>query len=591
VETAKAPDQPFCQPRPKWPLRHVSILVFFRFPPMRSMQTAADHAMQSAAEHHRAGRLAEAETIYREVLTGDPNHFEALHMMGVLAGQVGRHKMALQLIGRAAAIAPGDAAAQCNLGAALLGENRLDEAEIALSEAIRLNPGLAAAHDNLGRRHMAAGRIDLAVACYRRAVALAPQSAALHSCLAWAVSLHPDYDARGILEESRRWEQRHGQPLKQSHRPHANEPLPERPLRIGYVSPDFRKHVVGDNVRPLFRAHNRAEFEIYGYSNVVAPDARTAEFRALADGWREISGVSDEAVAEMIRADGIDILVDLALHMDGNRLPVFARKPAPIQVSYLGYCGPTGLEAMDYRLSDWFLDPKESDTSGYAEKTVRLPRSYWCYEPAGPTPEVPPSPAADAGFVTFGCLNHFGKASPAALELWGEILRAAPEARFLLHAPEGSARQAVLERLVRAGVQADRVEFVSRGDWGQYLQSLARIDVALDPFPYGGGITTCDALWMGAPVVSLSGGTVVGRGGRSVLSNIGLPELLAETPRQYVEIALALARDVARLSEIRAGLRERMESSPLRDAAGFARDVEAAYRKMWRKWCMERASA
>jgi predicted O-linked N-acetylglucosamine transferase (SPINDLY family) len=290
----------------------------------------------------------------------------------------------------------------------------------------------------------------------------------------------------------------------------------------------------------------------------------------------------------MIRADGIDILVDLSLHMAGNRLPVFARKPAPVQVSYLGYCGTTGLETMDYRLSDWHFDPGDTDPNGYSEKTVRLPRSYWCYEPAGSTPEVGPPPAGKAGRITFGCLNHFGKASPAALDSWEEILRRAPETRFVLHAPEGSCREMVRERFMRGGIGTDRLDFIARCEWPQYVETLETIDIALDPFPYGGGITTCDAIWMGVPVVSLSGRTSVGRGGRSILSNLGLRDLIAETPQGYVEIALSLAGDMSRLAELRAGLRSRMESSPLRDAKGFARDVEAAFRGLWRNWCEER---
>jgi predicted O-linked N-acetylglucosamine transferase (SPINDLY family) len=287
----------------------------------------------------------------------------------------------------------------------------------------------------------------------------------------------------------------------------------------------------------------------------------------------------------MIRADGIDILVDLTLHMARNRLLIFARKPAPVQVSYLGYCGTTGLWAMDYRLSDWHMDPEGTDLSCYREETVRLARSYWCYRPGGVTPEIGPLLALAKGHVTFGCLNNFAKVSAGALELWAKILRELPESRLLLQAPEGTSRRRVLEVLEREGVSRERIEFVGRQSWEGYVASLGQVDVALDPFPYGGGITTCDALWMGAPVVSLCGQTSVGRGGCSILKNLALSELLAETPRQYVEIAVCLARDLSRLGDLRSTLRQRMEASPLREARGFARDTEAAYREMWRSWC------
>jgi protein O-GlcNAc transferase len=277
--------------------------------------------------------------------------------------------------------------------------------------------------------------------------------------------------------------------------------------------------------------------------------------------------------------------VDLNAHTSNNRLMVFAWKPAPVQVTYLGYCGTTGIEAMDYRLSDVWIDPPNGDVSCYSEQTVRLPRTYWCYEAAPGMPEVGALPAATAGHVTFGSLNQFRKATAAAQELWAKVLKAVPGSRLLMHSPSGSHRQAALDRFLLGGVAADRVEFVEMLPLTQYEQTYNRIDIGLDPFPYGGGITTCDALWMGVPVVTLRGGTSVGRAGCSILNNVGLPELIAETQQEYVKIATGLAGDLPRLTELRRGLRERMAKSPLRDAKGFARDVEAAYRGMWRRWC------
>ncbi len=289
-----------------------------------------------------------------------------------------------------------------------------------------------------------------------------------------------------------------------------------------------------------------------------------------------------------IRRDGIDILVDLSLHMAHNRLLVFARKPAPLQATWLGYCASTGLETIDYRLSDPYLDPPETDLSVYSEQTLRLPETWWCYGCAGPTPEPSPPPSDRAGYVTFGCLNNFAKVSPGSLDLWAEILNAVPRSRMIIHSYPGSHLDGVRQRFAASGVSADRLEFVAKLPWTQYVQTYGRIDIALDPFPYGGGITTCDALWMGVPVVSLAGQTAVGRGGKSILSNLGLPELVARRPKQYVQTAVTLAQSPARLAELRRTMRHRMLTSPLMNARRFARNVENAYRQMWKQWCLSR---
>ena len=295
-------------------------------------------------------------------------------------------------------------------------------------------------------------------------------------------------------------------------------------------------------------------------------------------------GLPDAQAVDLIRQDEIDILVDLALHTGTNRLLIFARKPAPVQVTYLGYCSSTGVETMDYRLSDPYLDPPASDLSLYSEKTIRLPETYWCYNPRGLMPAPSPPPVEEAGHITFGCLNNFAKVSPA-LDLWAEILRNVPESRLIIHSPPGAHLDAVRERFAGKGISTDRLEFPPHQRWPEYVRTYGRIDIALDPFPWCGGITTCDASWMGVPVVSLVGRTAVGRGGASILANIGLPELIAHTPEQYVKIAVGLANDLPRLAELRRTMRPRMQASPLMDAPRFARNIEAAYRQMWRIWC------
>ena len=357
---------------------------------------------------------------------------------------------------------------------------------------------------------------------------------------------------------------------------------PDRRLRIGYVSPNFREHVVGFNLLPLFRNHDRKQFDIFCYSDVVNGDVVTAEFRSLSDTWRDVFALADEALARQVREDRIDILVDLTLHMAGHRLPVFARKPAPVQATFAGYPGSTGLEAVDYRLTDPHLDPDGHDKTSYAETSIRLPHSFWCYEPReGRDIPVCPLPATTSGHVTFGCLNNFCKISEPCLLLWARVMRTTPGSRLILLTRKGRHRSRALDVLASEAITADRIEFLEPLPRAGYLRAYHRIDIGLDSFPYNGHTTSLDSLWMGVPVVTLRGGTVVGRAGVSQLMNLGLPELIASDPEAYVRIASGLAGDVARLATLRAELRSRMESSPLMDAPGFAKGIEAAYRTMW----------
>ncbi len=531
------------------------------------------------------GRPDESIAASRQAIRLRSSYGEAHSNLGNALKAKGHLNEAISAYRQAIALKPDCAEAHYNLGIALKDSSQLDEAVAVYRQAISLNPNLPEAHNNLGEALKEMGRLDEAIAAYRQAVAVGPNLPNVHSNLVLALHYHPNCDDRAISEELRRWNRQHAEPLREHIHPHSNDRDPNRRLRIGYLSPDFRNHVVGQNLLPVIQHHDRAEFEIICYANVPTPDEMTRQFQQSADDWRDIAGVSDEDVAEQIRRDQIDILVDLALHTDGNRLLVFARKPAPVQVSYLGYCGSTGLNAMDYRLSDPFLDPASTEVDSYSEITVRLPRTYWCYQPGStPIPEVRSSPAKGNGWVTFGCQNNYCKISSAAWNVWTTILQAQPKSRLLIYCPRGSHRNLAHKTLVDRGIDPDRLIFSeSRG--AEYFQRYCEIDIALDPFPFGGGTTTCDALFMGVPVVTLSGITAVGRGGRSILSNVGLPELVAHTQDQYVRIALELANNLDRLETLRRGMRDRMLSSPLMDEAGFARELDMAYRGMWRKWC------
>jgi predicted O-linked N-acetylglucosamine transferase (SPINDLY family) len=356
-------------------------------------------------------------------------------------------------------------------------------------------------------------------------------------------------------------------------------------LKIGYVSPDFRTHPIGRFMLPLLKAHDRKQFEIYCYSGTRFPDEVTSALRQHADIWHDAPNLSDPALANLIHRDRIDILVDLTMHMVHNRLLVFARKPAPIQITYLAYPGTTGLQAIDYRITDPYLDPPGMDEAVYSERTIRLPRSYWCYEPGLEAAlDVAPVPLLRNGFITFGCQNNYCKISPQAWNAWQRILSAVPQSRLLVYTPPGDHRDTARQILADAGIDPSRLLF-SESRNIDYFRCYNRIDIALDSFPYVGGTTTCDALWMGVPVVTLAGRMASGRGGVSILTNIGLPDLIARTPEEYVAIAVALAADLPRLERLRSTMRDRMRNSPLMDPSPFAASMESIYRQVWREWC------
>jgi predicted O-linked N-acetylglucosamine transferase (SPINDLY family) len=307
----------------------------------------------------------------------------------------------------------------------------------------------------------------------------------------------------------------------------------------------------------------------------------TEQTRSHADVWRDIAELSDESACEIIRQDQIDILIDLTMHMRSSRLLIFARKPAPVQVTYLAYCSTTGLDAIDYRLTDPYLDPSGTDAF-YTERSIRLPRSYWCYTANDAAPAVNAPPAQVSGRITFSCLNNFCKVTPPTLSLWAELMKRIPNSRLILHTTPGTHCDRTRSAL---GVGDERLTFVGRVPMADYFAQYHAIDIALDPFPCAGGTTTCDALWMGVPVITLPGKTAVSRSGVSILSNIGHAEWIAKSREDYLRIAVELCGDLKGLAEIRGSLRERMRRSPLMDASQFARDVENAYRAMWRMWC------
>jgi protein O-GlcNAc transferase len=583
-----------------------------------------EQQLQTGLSYQQSGRFAEAEKIYREVLALQPNHPDALHLLGMLAGQMGRLDVAEDLLQRAiqrnpdsaqahnnlgfvlagkgrreeaiasyqraVGIKPDLAEAQSNLGAALSGAGRPSEAIAAYRQVIRLKPEFAEAHNNLGNLLMEVGQFDQAVASYRQAIRVKANYTVAHSNLLYALHYHPEYDARMIHAEGRRWNQMHAEPLEKFIQPHTNNRDPERRLRVGYVSADFYGHASAFFLLPLLRYHDRRQFESFCYALNANSDSVTQQMKNQAQHWRTVADRPDPEIAACIREDKIDILVDLKLHTANNHLLIFAHKPAPVQVTWLGYPGTTGMDTIDYRLTDPYMDPSGLDDPYYSERSIRLPNTFWCYDPLTDKPATNDPPCQEAGFTTFGCLNNFRKVNDRVVTLWGQVLKAVDRSRLIVLSPDGSHRRSFLDLMQREGINPDRIEMVARLPRPQYLELHHRIDVGLDTLPYNGHTTSLDSLWMGVPVVSLVGQTAVGRAGLSQLTNLGLLELVARTPEQYVRIAAGLAEDLPRLTELRRTLRLRMEASPLMDAPLFARGIKAVYRELWRTWCAEGGS-
>lgn len=535
---------------------------------------------------HTRGHPEEALAAYRRALALKPDLAEVYCNLGRVLWEQGQLEEAGVALRQAIALQPTIAEAHSNLGNVLKEQEHLEEALAAYRRALALKPDDAEVHNNLGNVLKDMGQMNEAVAACRRAIELKPDYIAADSNLIYMLHYHPAYDAGGIARELKRWERQHAAPLRAGLEPHGNDRAPERRLRIGYVSADFWTHASIFFLLPLLAHHDPQQVEVFAYALVPRPDEATRRIQRHVDHWRNTRGRSDDEVARQIRADRIDILVDLKLHTAHNQLPVFARKPAPVQVTWLGYPGSTGLRTIDYRLSDPYLDPPGGDESVYSEETIRLPDNFWCYDPlAGGEISVNPLPALKTGGVTFGCLNNFCKINEVGLRLWDRVLRAVPTSRLMLLAPEGSCRQRTLDLLTGEGIEASRITFAARVPRRQYLELYHRIDVGLDSLPYNGHTTSLDSFWMGVPVVTLVGRTAVGRAGWGQLMNLQLPELVARTAEAYVRIAAGLAGDLPRLANLRATLRPRMERSPLMDGLRFTRNVEAAYRVMWRKWC------
>lgn len=533
------------------------------------------------------GRSDEAAEAFRQQLALAPNSPEAHNDLGAALHAAGAADAALASFEAALACSPDFVDAHRNLGWVALRRGQPARAAHHLQRAAALAPDDANAHEWLGTALRDGGQMAEAVQSLRRAVALAPAQPALASSLLFALHMDSACSRDALFAEAVAWGRRHAAPLSSQIRPHANRPEPDRRLRIGYIGTGFGHHPVGTFLAPILAAHDLAQVEVFAYVNDEGPDAMTPQLRATTHHWREIAGQDDAATAELVRSDRIDVLVDLMGHTLGNRLLVLARKPAPVQASWLGYFDTTGIEAIDYVIADASVCPTEDDER-YVERVVRLPDSYLCYPGLNGAPTPGELPALRRGAPTFGCFNHLSKVSPEVIRLWATLLKRVPDARLLLKAPslgDPQVQARVRDQFAAHGIGPDRLTFLGSSSQAVQLAAYGEVDVALDPFPYNGGTTTAEALWMGVPVVTLPGDRWVSRVGSSMLHAAGLPELVAATPAEYVDLAASLVADVPRLAALRAELRARVTRSALCDATRVTRALERAYREMWRGWC------
>ena len=442
------------------------------------------------------------------------------------------------------------------------------------------------ARSNLANCYNQLGRMSDAISHYRETLALSPHFSDAGSAILCCLNYDPDCTPQTIASEHRKWGRRFADALYDTSRVHRNDRSAERKLRIGYISPDFRRHPVTALCAPVLEKHDRERYEVCCYYNFSTGDVVTERPRRAADIWREVSGLPDAEVANMIEADGIDVLVDLAGHTTFNRLLALARKPAPVQVSWLGYFNTTGLEQMDAFITDPHSSPPGQE-SWFTETLLRLPDTRFPFEPHEFYPEVGPLPALARGYVTFGSFNNLAKVNRSVLALWSRILGRVPGSRLALQAnalEDAANRERFLALCREAGLDPKRIDIRPWTAITRAAQAYHDIDIALDPFPFCGGMTSFDALWMGVPVVTLAGTLIAGRQTASMLANLGMSELIAADESGYADIAAALARDPGRIAGMRAGLRQRFAASPLCDHERFTRALENAYRGLWRRW-------
>jgi predicted O-linked N-acetylglucosamine transferase (SPINDLY family) len=577
-------------------------------------------AIEAGLALQHAGRFSDAAAIYRQILAVRPDHADALHLLGLVAYHEGNYETATDLImaalsrreseifygnlgnalaargmraaamesfRQAIALKPDYVHAHNNLGNLLREEGQFAHAVECFKTVISLQPEYAEAHNNLANALVDLGELDAAIDAYRRAIALKPDLVQARSNLLFILSYRDDLNPADYLAEAKAF----GDVATAKAKPWRDWRVagsPERrsgPLRVGLVSGDLKIHPTGHFLESLLRHIDRNRIELVAYPTRVYEDSLTTRIKPFFSAWTSLASMTDAQAAARIRDDRIDLLLDLSGHMNFNRLPLFAWRPAPVQASWLGYFASTGLPAMDYLLGDSHVLPPDAQPQ-YTERLWRLPDSYLCFTPPLEPVEIGPLPQTTQGHVTFGCFNHLMKMNDRVVSVWARILHTVPDSRLFLKAKQLDdmpTREATLKRFAAHGIDASRLTLEGRSPRAEYFAAYRRVDIALSPFPYPGGTTSVEGLWMGVPVLCKRGDRFLSNICASMLHSAGLSDWIATDDDDYVAKAIAFASDTRQLGELRARLRGATLASPLCDAARFARHLEAAFEGMWRE--------
>lgn len=563
------------------------------------------------------GRFADAETVYQNLLERRPGDAAVLNNLGETLRHLGKSQQAVKVLNQAVESEPDCVEYRINLGRVLSNVGRIDEArshfekliesfpeltkpfqylgklQLAqreltdavanLESAVELDPKDGYALTGLGLAYLESGRVREAEVCFRSVIELDPAMSQAHGLLLYVLSGDASIDPQRLFEEHQNWGRIHGNVVPVANEFQGRSRAPDRRLRVGYVSPDFRSHAVASYLEPVLEAHDPTQVEIFSYAEVTAPDETTRRLQELSHHWRFTPGFSDRQVAEQVLADQIDILVDLAGHTGQNRLGVFAHRPAPLQATWLGYPNTTGLSSIDYRFTCSVQNPIDEKTF-HTEELFRLPRASFCFSRPfdWPTSKLP---AISNGYVTLGSLHRPEKISESARDLWAETLDACPNSRLIVFNTRftSESKNELIAGLARRGIGAERIEIRNLIEGESYLETYQEIDIALDVTPWAGGTTTLESLWMGVPVIAYLGHRRSARSTAAIIHHLGCKELIADSFAKYAQIVVELSDDLPRLESLRKSLRRKVETT-LVDSNGFTRDLEQAYREMWNRW-------
>ena len=535
----------------------------------------------------RLANYAEATNCFQRTISINPDAFDAYVNLGQCLHIMGAQEKAISTYQQALKINPAHPATLVLTGNSLVQTDRLTEAEDSYKQALIQEPGYLTARGNLANVLAYQGRILEAVEHYRQVLKADPHQHSVHSNLLLCLHYDETYEPEYIFKEHVEWASQHATAIEIS-TCYSNDPAPCRKLRIGYVSPDLRTHSVACFAEPILRSHDRALFEVYCYVEYGMIDHSAKRLLKLADTVRNTYRMSDDAVADLVRKDRIDLLIDLSGHTENNRLLMFARKPAPVQITSIGYPDTTGLGTIDYRISDERADPSGMTEHLHTEQLLRLKSGFLCFSPPPESPEVSDLPARMNKYITFGSFNIMTKITPDIIKAWAEILSRLPNSRFFIKnrwLTDTVLQERIAAVFVKHGIQHNRVIISGRTTKKEHMAACGKVDIALDTYPYNGTTTTCDALWMGVPVITRSGKTHVSRTGASLLSQIGLDDLVTHTKHQYIDKAVQLALDLPRLGNLRIDLREMMCNSSLCNEKKYIAELEELYRNVWMIWC------